>query len=90
MVLFSRINNLPARVATGYSPGNYNMMPQLFEVYEYHAHAWAQVLIEDIGWLTFDATPPGRVNSKTSPIEIGAQKFIKQTTKVRLPLRQSH
>lgn len=74
MVILARINNLPARVATGYSPGNYNIMTQQFEVYEYHAHAWAQVFIEDIGWLTFDATPPGRIISKTYPIGIGALK----------------
>ena len=74
MVVLARIAGLPARIATGFSPGNFNIMTKKFEVYEYHAHAWAQVFIEKKGWLTFDPTPPGEIISRTTPLGIGSLK----------------
>ncbi|MDD2403099.1 MAG: transglutaminase-like domain-containing protein [Victivallaceae bacterium] len=72
LAVMARIAGLPARVATGFSPGNYNAMTGYFEVYEYHAHAWTQIFIEGMGWLTFDASPPGAVQSRTTPLGIGS------------------
>ncbi len=71
LTVLARIAGLPARLATGFSPGNFNILNGRFEVYEYHAHAWTQIFIECYGWLTFDATPPGAVTSKTTPMLIG-------------------
>ena len=68
LAVMARINRLPARVATGFSPGNYNVITGLFEVHEYHAHAWTQIFVEGKGWLTFDAAPPGAVESRTTPM----------------------
>lgn len=72
LAVLARSVGLPARVAVGFSPGNYNTMTGLFEVHEYHAHAWTQIFIDKIGWLTFDATPPQYVRSETRPIGIGS------------------
>ena len=72
LTVLARAAGLPARVATGYSPGNYNTMTNLFEVHEYHAHAWSHIYISEIGWLTMDATPPQNIRSETRPIGIGA------------------
>lgn len=72
LAVMARIAGLPSRVATGFSPGNYNTLTNQFEVYEYHAHAWTQIFIEGRGWLTFDATPPQNVVSRTTPAGIGA------------------
>lgn len=74
MVVLARLSGLPARIATGYSPGNFNIMTKQFEVYEYHAHAWTQIFIEGKGWLTFDPTPPGEIISRTTPLGIGSLK----------------
>lgn len=74
MTVLTRLNGIPARVATGYSPGNYNLFKKCFEVYEYHAHAWSQVFVKGIGWLTMDATPPGAVVSRTTPIALATLK----------------
>jgi len=74
MTVLARLNGIPARVATGYSPGNYNLFKKCFEVYEYHAHAWSQVFVKGIGWLTFDASPPGSVVSRTTPAAVAAFK----------------
>lgn len=71
LAVMARIAGIPSRIATGFSPGNYNTMINQFEVYEYHAHAWTQLFFEDRGWLTFDATPPQSVVSRTTPAGIG-------------------
>ncbi|MFA6291166.1 MAG: transglutaminase domain-containing protein [Victivallales bacterium] len=72
LAVMARTSGIPSRLATGFSPGNYNILNGTFEVYEYHAHAWTQLFIEGKGWLTFDATPPGEVTSRTTPLIIGA------------------
>ncbi|MFA7231280.1 MAG: transglutaminase domain-containing protein, partial [Victivallaceae bacterium] len=72
LAVLARLCGLPSRVATGFSPGNYNALSKYFEVHAYHAHAWTQIFIEGMGWLTFDATPPGNIVSKTTPFGIGS------------------
>ena len=71
LAVLARSAGLPARVATGFSPGNYNTLTNMFEIYEYHAHAWTQIYIERLGWLTLDATPPSEIDSRTLPVGIG-------------------
>ena len=72
LTVLARFAGLPARVATGFSPGNYNTLTKQFEVHEYHAHAWTQIYIDRIGWLTFDATPPQQIRSETRPAGFGS------------------
>lgn len=74
LAVLARCAGLPSRVATGFSPGNYNTLTSLFEVYEYHAHAWTQIYIPEFGWLTFDATPPSAIVSETSPPGLGKMR----------------
>ena len=74
LAVLARCAGLPARVATGFSPGNYNTLTSLFEVFEYHAHAWTQIYIPEFGWLTFDATPPSAIVSETSPPGFGKMR----------------
>ena len=74
LAVLARCAGLPARVATGFSPGNYNTLTSLFEVFEYHAHAWTQIFIPEYGWLTFDATPPSAIVSETTPPGFGKMR----------------
>ena len=74
LAVLARCAGLPSRVATGFSPGNYNTLTSLFEVYEYHAHAWTQIYIPEFGWLTFDATPPSAIVSETYPPGLGKMR----------------
>lgn len=71
LAVLARAVKLPSRVATGFSPGNYNTLTNLFEVYEYHAHAWTQIFIDNLGWLTMDGTPPSEITSNPIPAGIG-------------------
>lgn len=68
LTLLARLAGLHSRLATGYSPGNYNLLANYFEIYEYHAHAWTQIFIEPFGWLTFDGSPPGALRLEENPV----------------------
>ena len=65
--VLARLAGLPARLASGYSPGTQNLLSNSFDVYEYHAHAWTQIFIEPYGWLTFDGVAPGNLRLEAGP-----------------------
>ncbi|MBR4124699.1 MAG: transglutaminase domain-containing protein, partial [Victivallales bacterium] len=67
LVFLARAAGLRSRLVTGYAPGNYNVLANYYEVFEYHAHAWTQIFIERYGWLTFDGTPPGALDLQNTP-----------------------
>jgi len=67
LTVLARLAGLPARLATGYSPGQYDLLSDCFEVYEYHAHAWSQVFVVPYGWLTMDGVAPGNLQLRSKP-----------------------
>lgn len=58
-VMMCRTQNIPARLVTGFIPGEYNPFTGLWTVHMSDAHAWAEIYIPSLGWLTFDPTPNG-------------------------------
>lgn len=56
-VVLARMNGIPARVVTGYAPGDYNPFTGYYEILASHAHAWAEVYFANYGWVAFDPTP---------------------------------
>ena len=72
LTVLARLSGLPSRLATGFLPGDYNVLSNCFEVYEYHAHAWCQIFIEPWGWLTFDGTPPGELPMQNTTSLLGS------------------
>jgi transglutaminase-like putative cysteine protease len=57
LAVMARSLGIPARVATGYVPGEYNPFTGLYEVRASDAHAWVEVYFPGYGWSTFDPTP---------------------------------
>lgn len=57
MVVMCRTQGLPARLVTGYTPGQYNPFTGFWDVRLSDAHSWAEVLVPTVGWVPFDATP---------------------------------
>jgi hypothetical protein len=51
-----RAAGLPARIVVGYLGGELNPYGNYLIVKQYHAHAWAEVFIEDKGWMRVDPT----------------------------------
>ena len=57
MAVMARLVGLPARVATGYLPGEYNSMTGAHVVRLRDAHAWVEIKFRNSGWVPFDPTP---------------------------------
>jgi hypothetical protein len=56
MAVLLRAADVPTRIATGYGPGQRNPLTGYFEVRQSDAHAWVEVLLPGMGWMTFDPT----------------------------------
>jgi transglutaminase-like putative cysteine protease len=64
-VVLMRAAHLPARIVTGYEGGEYNPVGSYWVVRQSDAHAWAEVYLEEKGWVRVDPTaviPPGRID----------------------------
>jgi protein-glutamine gamma-glutamyltransferase len=57
MALLLRMGGVPARVATGFSPGGYSKSRGAWIVRDTDAHAWVEAWFDRFGWVTFDPTP---------------------------------
>jgi hypothetical protein len=57
MVVLLRTLGIPARLATGFLPGEWNDFGQYYTVRKLDAHAWVEVYFPASGWVTFDPTP---------------------------------
>lgn len=55
-VYLMRAAGIPARVVVGYQGGEWNESGGFLTVRQYDAHAWAEIWVEDEGWLRFDPT----------------------------------
>ena len=57
MALMLRMGGIPARVASGFSPGSYNSERKDYVVRDTDAHSWVEAYFAPYGWITFDPTP---------------------------------
>jgi hypothetical protein len=57
MALLLRMGGIPARVATGFSPGGYSKRRGAWIVRDTDAHAWVEAWFDELGWITYDPTP---------------------------------
>lgn len=56
LVVMLRVVGVPARLATGFAPGELDRGTGRFVVRERDAHAWAEVWFQGVGWVPFDPT----------------------------------
>jgi len=57
MALLLRMGGVPARVATGFTPGVRQGSSGPFTVTDINAHAWVEAWFPGYGWVRFDPTP---------------------------------
>lgn len=57
MAVMLRVVEVPARMAAGYAPGEYDQGSDLYFVRDTDSHAWVQVYFPDYGWIDFEPTP---------------------------------
>jgi transglutaminase-like putative cysteine protease len=65
-VVLMRGLDIPARIVTGYQGGEFNGVDGYWTVRQRDAHAWAEVWLQDQGWVRVDPTSavsPGRIGS---------------------------
>ncbi|HOU22934.1 MAG TPA: transglutaminase-like domain-containing protein [Anaerolineae bacterium] len=56
MAVLCRAIGIPARVAQGYSPGEFDSAVRRYIVRQLDAHAWPLVYFPDYGWIKFEPT----------------------------------
>ncbi len=68
MIFMLRATGVPARLATGFLGAEFNPLEDYYIVRQNNAHAWVEAYLPDVGWTTFDPTPPsGRPVVKARP-----------------------
>lgn len=67
MVMLLRAGGIPARFATGFQPGDYDLLSGWWEVRANMAHAWVEVFVPTQGWIAFD--PTGAVPEAAGPAD---------------------
>ncbi|MEA2284039.1 MAG: protein-glutamine gamma-glutamyltransferase [Solirubrobacteraceae bacterium] len=81
MALLLRMGGVPARVASGFSPGRFDRKRGEYVVRDDDAHSWVEAYFPGIGWQTLDPTPaasPARSqisDSRSSVAPAGAPEF---------------
>lgn len=58
MTLMLRALDIPARLVTGFLPGEWNEFGEYYMVRQSDAHSWVEAYFPGSGWMTFDPTPP--------------------------------
>lgn len=72
--LLMRIAGIPSRVVTGYQGGEWNPQGEYFALRQSDAHAWAEVWINELGWVRVDPTAavaPERIERPIDPTTLG-------------------
>jgi len=86
-----RAMGLPARVVTGYQGATLNEIDGYYVVRQSDAHAWAEVWIDQRGWIRVDPTAavaPERVIQNLSSAQAGVSGLMRRTLSTTSWLRQ--
>lgn len=81
-VYLMRAVGIPARVVVGYHGGEYNRFEDYTMVYQYNAHAWAEVWFEGEGWVRFDPTgavAPERISQGVEAVFANQPGFMEDS-----------
>ncbi|MGI9146899.1 MAG: transglutaminase TgpA family protein [Chloroflexota bacterium] len=72
MVVLLRAQGVPARVASGFAPGEFDASTGISIVRENHAHTWVETYFPGYGWVTFEPSAirplPSRLEEAPVPV----------------------
>ena len=77
-VLLSRLANIPSRIVSGYYGGDLNTVGDFYEFKQKDTHAWAEVWLENRGWVRVDPTsviPASNVKNSLNDV-FNDERFI--------------
>ena len=63
MTILLRARRVPARLVNGFQTGEYSEVSEAYTVRQSDAHSWVEVYFPEHGWVAFDPTPPGGLNT---------------------------
>ncbi len=69
MVMMLRTIGIPARLATGYLPGQHETGTEIYTIRGKDYHAWPEVYFPGYGWIKFEPTPRPEIATDTPPAE---------------------
>lgn len=72
LVVMLRSQGVPARLATGYIPGERDQVSGVWKVRASDAHAWVEVWFPDTGWQAFDPTASVPLSGDTEASTVGS------------------
>src|SRR5690606_9450891 len=58
MALLLREVGVPTRSVNGFYGAHYNNLGDFYAVRQADAHSWVEIYFDQLGWVTFDPTPP--------------------------------
>jgi len=77
MVVLLRAEGVPARVASGFAPGDFDSATGISVVRENHAHTWVEAYFPGYGWITFEPSAirpiPTRIEEAPTALPAAAQ-----------------
>ena len=73
--ILAREVGFPSRTAYGYSGGVSHKKDQIISYRSKDAHSWAEVLVQNVGWVVIDATPPGTGAAVASEKKLGSSNL---------------
>lgn len=91
LTFMARATGIPARMVTGYQGGEYNRSAGYVSVYQYMAHAWVEVWLQDRGWVRVDPTAmiaPERVEDGFDAFFNPQESYLLDSPFTALRLRQ--
>jgi transglutaminase-like putative cysteine protease len=81
MVVMARAAGIPARLASGYAPGTYNLSRLQFVVIEADAHSWPELYFPGIGWVAFEPTPAlAPISRASTPSPASVEEILRTGT----------
>jgi transglutaminase-like putative cysteine protease len=88
MVMLLRAEGVPARVASGFAPGEFDASTGVSMVRENHAHSWVEAYFPRFGWITFEPSVirpiPARIEEapNTSPTTVAPSPHAPDTSEL--------
>jgi len=74
LVVMARALGIPARLAAGYSIGEYDTEKGIFSVSRADGHAWAEVFFPEYGWIEFEPTATEPLIARPHPVVVEGAK----------------
>ena len=74
LVVMARALGIPARLAAGYSSGEYDAEGEIFIISRANGHAWAEVFFPEYGWVEFEPTAAEPLIVRPRPVVVGGEE----------------